>query len=141
MHTDDALRAMIDQPARNSASPAMASSQVNAANKGSYVSTSSGAPPYPESSEDVSMEASGDKRSSESPDTTTKPHGKSLKTSEVASPSPARHAISESCDDDTHVSDVSVGQEASSKPSSTRWTANDAADAQACSCLEATDVH
>ena len=133
MHIDEALRAVIDQPTRNCTSTAMVwhllKSMLNL-NKGRYVSTFSGAPSYPESSEDVSMEASADKRSRALPDTTTKPDGKLLKTSEVASPSPARHDISESCDDDTHVFDVSGGQEANSKPSTTRRTANDASEAR-----------
>ena len=48
-------------------------------------STSSVAPPFPDSVEDVSMESGVDKRSSESPDSTLKPEGKSLKTPETAS--------------------------------------------------------
>ena len=83
MHVDDALKAMIDQPVR---SATRASSQLDAQsdsstdekNKGSSVSVFSGAPPSPEPSKDVSMEASADKRSRESPDTATKPDGKSL---------------------------------------------------------------
>ena len=114
---------MIDQPARSSAS-------TNAANKGSNVSTFSGAPPSPEQSEDVSMEASVDKRSRESSDTATKSDGKSLKTSEAASPSSVGHDTSESRDIDTHVSDVSAGQEANSKPSANRRLANDASEAR-----------
>ena len=38
--------------------------------------------PFPDSAEDVSMESGTDKRSRESPDSTLKPEGKSLKTSE-----------------------------------------------------------
>ena len=138
MHIDEALRAMIDQPAKGSATTAAASSQpnaqsdlsVNAMNKGSNASTFTGAPPPPPvPSQDVSMEASADKRSRELPDTTTKPDGKSLKTSEAASPSPARHVISESCDIDTHIPDASVGQEATSRPSPNRRMANDASKA------------
>ena len=66
-------------------------------NKGSNASSFSGAPPSSEPSKDVSMETSVNIRSRESPDTTTKPDGKSSKTSEAASPSPARHDISGSC--------------------------------------------
>ena len=40
------------------------------------------AAPFPDSTEDVSMESGADKRSRESPDSTLKPEGKSLKTSE-----------------------------------------------------------
>ena len=39
--------------------------------------------PFPDSVEDVSMESGTDKRSRESPDSTLKPEGKSLKTSEA----------------------------------------------------------
>ena len=42
------------------------------------------AAPFPDSTEDVSMESGVDKRSRESPDSTLKPEGKSLKTSESA---------------------------------------------------------
>ena len=134
---DDALKAMIDQPVRSGASATMASSQLNIQsdsitndkNKGSSVSVFSGAPPSPEASTDVSIEASVDKSSRESPDTTTKPDGKSLKTSEAASPSPARHDISESREADTHISDVSAGQDANPRPLTNRWTVRDVSEA------------
>ena len=95
------IQAMIDQPARNSAGTAVPSSHSHAqsvpsavvVDKGSNMSSSFSAPHPPEASEDVSMETSADKRSRESPDTTNKPDGKPLKTSESASPSPARHDL------------------------------------------------
>ena len=135
MHIDDALKAMIDQPARSGASPAMRRltsvlSRTHAVNKGSYASIFSTATPFPDSSEDVSMEASADKRSRESPDTTLKPDGKSLKTSEAASPSLARQDASGSCAADTLMFDVSVEQEATSKPPTIRRRANDASEAR-----------
>ena len=52
--------------------------------KGSYASTFPSAPPYPDSTGDVNMESSADKRSREAPDSTLKTEGKSLKTFEVA---------------------------------------------------------
>ena len=42
------------------------------------------AAPFPDSAEDVTMDSGADKRSRESPDSTLKPEGKSLKTSEAA---------------------------------------------------------
>ena len=52
--------------------------------KGSLETMSAPQTPYPSSIEDVTMETTADKRSRESPDSTLKPEGKSLKTSEVA---------------------------------------------------------
>ena len=83
MHVDEALRAMIDKPARNSAGATMASSQpstqpnvmANDENKGSGGTTSVAMPSPPEPSCDASMAASSDKRTREPPDTTTKPEG------------------------------------------------------------------
>ena len=138
MHIDDALKAMIDQPVKSGASTTMASSQLtaqsdssaNEKNKGSSVSAFLGVPPSPEPSKDVSMAASADKRSRESPDTTTKPDGKSWKTSEAASPSPARDDISESCVAGTHMSDVSTGQDANPRLPTNLRLANDASEAR-----------
>ena len=70
MHIDEALKAMIDQPARSGVSTTMASSQLDAQsdpstdamNKGSSVSTFSGVPLSAEPSKYVSMEASADKK-------------------------------------------------------------------------------
>ena len=119
MHIDEARKAMIDQPARCSTSTAMPSSHISAqstsstlaGNKGSYASIFASATPYPDSSEDESMEASADKRSRESPDATPKPDGKSLKISGAATPSPARDATSGSGAADTLMYDVCVEQE------------------------------
>ena len=52
---------------------------------GSNECASGVAPPFPASVEDVSMDSGSDKRSRESPDSTLKPEGKLLKTSETAS--------------------------------------------------------
>ena len=59
---------------------------MNAADQpmGSNECASGVAAPYPDSVEDVSMDSGADKRSRESPDSTLKPEGKSLKTSETA---------------------------------------------------------
>ena len=138
MHIDEALQVMIDQLARNSAGTAVPSSHSNAqsvpsaavVDKGSNMSSSFSASHSPGSSEDVSMETSVDKRSRESPDTTSKPDGKSLKTSESASPSPARHDTSGTCAADTLMHDVSVEQEVTSKPPTIRRKANDASEAR-----------
>ena len=138
MHIDEALKAMIDQPARPSANTAMPSSHNNAqttsntsaGNKGSYAPNFTSATPYRDSSEDMSMEAPADKRSRESPDATLKPDGKSLKTSGAATSSPARHATSGSCTSDALMFDVSGGQETASKPPTARRKANDASEAR-----------
>ena len=53
--------------------------------KRSLMTSTNDAPPFPVSPNDVSMDTSADKRSTESPDSTLKPEGKSLKTSGVAS--------------------------------------------------------
>ena len=50
--------------------------------------------------------------------------------SEAASPSPARCDISGPCAADTHMSDVSAGQEATSRPPVIRRMANDASEAR-----------
>ena len=52
---------------------------------GSNVFACGAAAPFPDSVEDVSMDTGVDKRSRESPDSTLKPEGKSMKTSETAS--------------------------------------------------------
>ena len=49
--------------------------------------------PFPDSVEDVSMDSGVDKRSRESPDSTLKPEGKSLKTSETAPDAPATDTV------------------------------------------------
>ena len=62
---------------------------MNAADQpmGSNECASGVAAPFPDSVEDVSMESGADKRSRESPDSTLKPEGKSLKTSETTTAS------------------------------------------------------
>ena len=138
MHIDEALQAMIDHPARTNAGIAMPSSHPKTqsvpstvvVDKGSNMSSSFSVPHPPDPSEDVSMEASADKRSREAPDTTNKPDGKSLKTSEAASPSPARYDTSGTCAADTLMYDVSVEQEVTSKPPTIRRRANDASEAR-----------
>ena len=56
--------------------------QVNAADQPMGSNECASVVPFPDSVEDVSMETGTDKRSRESPDSTLKPEGKSLKTSE-----------------------------------------------------------
>ena len=51
------------------------------------------AAPFPDSTEDVAMESGVDKRSRESPDSTLKPEGKSLKTSETTPSAAATDAV------------------------------------------------
>ena len=76
------------------------------------------------------MESSADKRSRESPDSTLKPEGKSLKTSGPATASSARHTTSSSFAADTITFDVSVEQETTSKAPAIRRKANDASQAR-----------
>ena len=90
MHIDEALQAMIGQASRCSADTTK-QPPTPAGDKGSYASTFPSAAPFPDSSRDVSMEPSADKRSRESPDSTLKPEGKSLKTSGSATPSSYSH--------------------------------------------------
>ena len=93
VHIDPALQAMIDQSTQPSAAAAsppshistQSTSSTDAGFKGSYTSAVTTATPFPDSVEDVIMESVADKRSRESPDSTLKPEGKSLKTSGVAS--------------------------------------------------------
>ena len=109
VHVDSALQAMIDQSLQMDSSQAghmysvgaPSSSSMMIEFKGSYVSSSFVTPPFPDSMEDVSMEASADKRSRESPDSTIKPEGKSLKTSGVATAATAEPAVSSACAADT----------------------------------------
>ena len=51
------------------------------------------AAPFPDSTEDASMDSVVDKRSRESPDSTLKPEGKSLKTSETATAATATDTV------------------------------------------------
>ena len=59
-----------------------APTKVNAADQPMGSNECASGVPYPDSVEDVSMDSGTDKRSRESPDSTLKPEGKSLKTSE-----------------------------------------------------------
>ena len=106
---------MIDQSSRQGASAASQPSHISAPStsstmtglKGSYASTFPSAPPYPDSSGDVNMESSADKRSRESPDSTLKPEGKSLKTSGVATATSTKDVTSSSCAADSATFDGS----------------------------------
>ena len=51
--------------------------------------------PFPDSAEDVTMDSGADKRSRESPDSTLKPEGKLLKTSEAAPTEAATNDVEE----------------------------------------------
>ena len=90
MQVDPALQAMIDQVKQKLSDKTESKYSLGAAvgfdvpslSMGGGVSASGIAVPFPASSEDVSMESSADKRSRESPDSTLKPEGKSLKKSE-----------------------------------------------------------
>ena len=90
-HVDPALQAMIDQSVQMRSGPVgpnyhldpPASSCALDGSKGSIETMSATQTPFP-STEDVTMEPTADRRSRESPDSTLKPEGKSLKTSEVA---------------------------------------------------------
>ena len=92
VHIDPALQALIDQSSQLAPSAPgqkylvndSAASNLAFESKGSQLPSSNDDPPFPASMEDVSMDTSADKRSRESPDSTLKPEGKSLKTSGVA---------------------------------------------------------
>ena len=105
MHIDPALQAMIGQSLQ--ADPktagqtylgnAPSSSDTTAGFKGSQLPVNNDAPPFPTSEEDVTMEAPADKRSRESPYSTLKPQGKSLKTSGVAPATSVEPVVSCAC--------------------------------------------
>ena len=92
MQIDSALQALLNPSGRPpSGQPGVhydlgVPINVNAADQptGSNECASGVAAPFPDSVEDVSMDSGADKRSRESPDSTLKPEGKSLKTSETA---------------------------------------------------------
>ena len=102
IHIDPALQAMIDQSLQTDPKTAGQTYQGNAPSssetttglKGSQLLVSNDAPPFPTSEEDVTMEVPADKRSRESPDSTLKPEGKSLKTSGVAPATSAEPIVS-----------------------------------------------
>ena len=93
VHVDPALQAMIDQSLQMDSNAAGQTYHINGPStsdtmvesKGSLMISTNDAPPFPVSPDDVSMGTPADKRSRESPDSTLKPEGKSLKTSGVAS--------------------------------------------------------
>ena len=92
VHIDPALQAMIDQSVQQAPSASSqtylgddsAASNPTVESKGSQLPICNFEPPFPTLERDVNMEASADERSWESPDSTLKPEGKSLKTSGVA---------------------------------------------------------
>ena len=92
MQVDSALQALLNPSGQSSSGqPGVhynleAPINVNADDQpmGSNECASGAAAPYPDSVEDVSMDSGADERSRESPDSTLKPEGKSLKTSETA---------------------------------------------------------
>ena len=92
VHIDPTLQAMIDQSVQQEPSVSSktylgddsTASDPKAKSKGSQVSVYNSEPPFPTLVQDVNMETSADKRSRESPNSTLKPEGKSLKTSGVA---------------------------------------------------------
>ena len=92
MQIDPALQAMIDQSAQMTSRQTGPSYDLGTSVNIDLSSQPMGsnefacgmAAPFPDSTEDVSMESVVDKRSRESPDSTLKPEGKSLKTSETA---------------------------------------------------------
>ena len=75
------------------------------------------------------MESSADKRSRESPNSTLKQVGKSLKTSAPATASATRHTSS-SCATDMVTFDATVEQDADLKDSAIRCKARDASEAK-----------
>ena len=92
MHIDPALQVMIDQSLQLAPSASgqtylgddSTASNPTIESKGSQLPVCNFEPPFPTLVQDVNMETSADKRSRESPDSTLKPEGKSLKTSGVA---------------------------------------------------------
>ena len=110
MQIDPALQAMIDQSAQKTSGQTGPSYDLGTSvgidlscqPMGSNEFACGVAAPFPDSTEDVSMESGVDKRSRESPDSTLKPEGKSLKTSESATTATA----TDTCTDTTEVSAV-----------------------------------
>ena len=94
MQIDSALQALLNSSGGPVGQPGVRYDlgvpiNVNAADQpmGSNECASGVATPFPDSVEDVSMESGADKRSRESPDSTLKPEGKSLKISETTTAS------------------------------------------------------
>ena len=133
MHIDPALQAMIDQSLQTDSSAAGQTYHVNVPSpsstmtgfKRSHVSSSFDAPPFPDvSAEDVSMETPADKRSRESPDSTLKPEGKSLKTSGVATAT-EKPVVSSACAADAATNE---GNDDIPEAPTIRWKVNENAE-------------
>ena len=107
MQIDSALQAMNDQSKQKKSGQTDSSYDMGTSVDidlssqpvGSNEFACEAAAPFPDSTEDVSMESGVDKRSRESPDSTLKPEGKSLKTSESA----AAATDTETCTDTPEV--------------------------------------
>ena len=114
MQVDSALQDMINQSARVTSGQAGSSYDlgtpinVDSADQpmGSNEYACGEAVPFPDSSEDVSMDSVVDKRSRESPDSTLKPEGKSWKTSERATATTATDTVEVSAAEDAKPSNV-----------------------------------
>ena len=136
VHIDPALQAMIDQSTQPGAAAAgppshistQSTSSTAAGFKGSYTSAVTTATPFPDSVEDVTMESVADKRTRESPDSTLKPEGKSLKTSGVASATLTEGATF--CARTTKSGSTDEVQDSDPKAPVTRWKARDVAEAR-----------
>ena len=132
-HIDPALQAMIDRSLQPSTGATSQPSSIGAPTlststgfKGSYASSSAVATPFPDSTEDVNMESSADKRSRESPDSTLIPEGKSLKTSGVATATSTEEVSSNKCTTDDAT--VTGSSEAVPEAPAHRWKARSAAE-------------
>ena len=133
-HIDSALQAMLDQSSRQGATEAsqpshtstQAPSSTTTEFKRSYASIFPNASPHPDPSEDVNMESSADKRSRESPDSTLKPEGKSLKTSGAASATTTKEVTSTACA--TGAAAAEGSNDGDPRTPTVRWKARDAAE-------------
>jgi len=114
MQIDSALQALLNPSAQASSSQSAVNYDlgtpvnVNHADQpmGSNECASAATVPFPDSVEDVSMDPGVDKRSRESPDSTLKPEGKSLKTSENATTPVSKDAEEMLTADDAKSSNV-----------------------------------
>ena len=114
MQIDSALQALLNPSAQapsgqkgpnyDMGTPANVDSAAHS--KGSHEHACGSAAPYPDSVEDVSMDSGVDKRSRESPDSTLKPEGKSLKTSGAASAATASDTVGVSTTENVKPSNV-----------------------------------
>ena len=134
VHIDPALQAMIDQSLQTDSSAAGQTYHVSAPSssstmtgfKGSHVSSLFDAPPFPVSAEDASMETPADKRSRESPDSTLKSEGKSLKTSGVATATTEEPVVSSACAADAAA--TNEGNDDIPEAPTIRWKVNEIAE-------------